>query len=149
MSLTMQPNTPVRQYRAKTPLAKWALALCALLLAANLAMLWPLFDTAFVRGAGRLPDRAAASWRVGVADMGENPHLTPNYPEAPVDFCDGVSAVDQRAITDGVAYLRATEDGTTSTICWWRRCLYRNAEPRIQLRLCHFSLVTRGGMVEQ
>ncbi len=108
----MQPNTSVRQYRAKTPLSKRAIALCALLVAANLAMLWMLFDTSFVRGAGRLPDRAAASWRVGVADIGENPHLTPSYPEAPVEFCDGVSAVDQRAITDGVAYLRATKDGT-------------------------------------
>ena len=51
----MQPNTSVRQYRAKTPLSKRAIALCALLVAANLAMLWMLFDTSFVRGAGRLP----------------------------------------------------------------------------------------------
>jgi hypothetical protein len=107
----MQPNTSVRQSRAKAPRSKWALALCALLLAANLAMLWMLTDTAFVRGADPFADRAAASWRVGIADLGENPQLTPNPPEAPVEFCSGVSAVDQRAITDGVAYLRATQDG--------------------------------------
>jgi hypothetical protein len=107
----MQPNTSVRQSRAKTPYSKWALALCALLIAANLAMLWMLLDTEFVRGADRFPDRAAATWRVGIADLGENPHLTPNPPDAPVEFCEGVSAVDQQAITDGVAYLRATQDG--------------------------------------
>jgi hypothetical protein len=75
-------------------------------------MLWMVLDTAFVRGTDHLPDRAAAAWRVGVAELGENPHLTPNYPDAPIEFCAGVSGVDQRAITDGVAYLRATEDGS-------------------------------------
>jgi hypothetical protein len=75
-------------------------------------MLWMVLDTAFVRGTDHLPDRAAAAWRVGVAELGENPHLTPNYPDAPVEFCAGVSGVDQRAITNGVAYLRATEDGS-------------------------------------
>ncbi|HET9660823.1 MAG TPA: hypothetical protein VFP05_10875 [Thermomicrobiales bacterium] len=74
-------------------------------------MLWMVLDTTFVRGIDRLPDRAAASWRVGVADLGEKPHLTPSYPDAPVEFCDGVNESDRRAITDGVAYLRATEDG--------------------------------------
>ena len=94
----MQRNTSVRQSRANAPLSKWAIFLCALLLAANLAMLWMLLDTTFVRGADALPDRAAASWRVGVADLGEKPNLTPNYPDAPVEFCDGVSAVDQREV---------------------------------------------------
>lgn len=107
----MQPNTSARHPRTNAPLSKRTLLLCVALLAANLAMLWMLFDTSFVRGASPLPDRAAASWRVGVADLGEKPHLTPNYPDAPVEFCDGVREVDQRAITDGVAYLRATPEG--------------------------------------
>lgn len=74
-------------------------------------MLWFLADTAFVHGGNDLPDLAAASWRVGIADLGEKPHLTPSYPDAPVEFCEGVNSADRQAITDGVAYLRATENG--------------------------------------
>lgn len=83
-----------------------------LLLVANAGMLWMYAQTPFVRSIDSLPDRTAASWSVGVADLGESPHLTPFYPAYPVPFCDGVSEVDQQAITSGVAYLRATEEGS-------------------------------------
>lgn len=82
-----------------------------MLLIANIGGFAALGRTPFVQSAGSLPDRAAATWRVGIADLGENPALTPAYPDQPVSFCDAVSAVDQRAISDGVAYLRATGDG--------------------------------------
>lgn len=107
----MQPIKSRRQSQAKTRRSRWPFVLLILLLIANAAVLWMLADTAFVRGADRLPERAAASWRVGIADLGEKPHITPSYPESPIEFCDGVNAVDQRAITDGVAYLRATGEG--------------------------------------
>jgi hypothetical protein len=110
-ALTVQPIKSGRQSQARVRHSRWPLLLCALLLVANVVMLGMLRGTAFVSGAGDVPARAAASWRVGVADLGERPHLTPRYPDSPVAFCDGVSAVDQRAITDGVAYLRATDEG--------------------------------------
>lgn len=108
----MQTTKSVSAIRTNAPLSRWAIAFVALLLLANVAALWLLLDTPFVRSIDNVPERAAASWRVGVADLGESPHLTPVYPESPVPFCDGVSENDQRAITDGVAYLRATDEGS-------------------------------------
>jgi hypothetical protein len=81
------------------------------LLVANIIVAAAFARTPFVQGAASPADRAAAVWRVGIADLGEEPELTPRYPDQPVDFCAGVSETDQRAIRDGVAYLRATEDG--------------------------------------
>jgi len=67
--------------------------------------------TPFVQNADTVPDRALASWSVGVASLGETPALKPNPPERPIDFCEGVTAVEQRAIADGIGLLRATDEG--------------------------------------
>jgi hypothetical protein len=108
----MQPTKSVQRPNKKAPLSRWAIALLVLLVIANGSVLWMVLETPFVSSIDQVSSRAAASWRVGIADLGEDPALTPRYPEAPVAFCDGVSEVDQRAITDGVAYLRATDMGT-------------------------------------
>ena len=70
-----------------------------------------MLDTPFFQNTGNFSDRAAASWHVGIADLGETTAFTPVYPDDPVPFCDGVSNADQRAIRDGVAYLRGTDAG--------------------------------------
>lgn len=82
-----------------------------IVLAGLIATSWLFVRTPFVQGAGDLPERVSATWRVGVASLGEQPALTPNPPSQMVDFCDGVTAAQQRAIADGVALLRATDDG--------------------------------------
>ncbi len=83
----------------------------SILFAANVAASWLLFGAAFANSRSDLPQRAAAIWRVGVAELGEKPHLVPNPPAAPIRFCDGVSPDDQQAIGQGVALLRGTEAG--------------------------------------
>jgi hypothetical protein len=108
----MQPTKSARHSKKTSPLSRWAIALIALLLFANVVMAWLWLGTAYARSIENVPDRAAASWRVGIADLGETPAFSPVYPEAPVSFCDGVSSNDQRAITDGVAYLRGTDTGS-------------------------------------
>jgi len=81
------------------------------IVAGLVATIWLFARTPFVQGAENLPERVSASWRVGVASLGEKPALTPFPPDRPVDFCDGVTALQQSAITDGVALLRATGEG--------------------------------------
>jgi hypothetical protein len=60
---------------------------------------------------GSLDERAAAAWRVGIATLGEESALVPNPTDGPIEFCEGVTEVQQGAIADGVALLRATEEG--------------------------------------
>lgn len=89
-----------------------ALILITLLLIANTALLWLVFDTMMTQTGSRFPERLAAIWRVGIADIGERPHLTPRYPEKAVRYCSGTSENDRRAITEGIALLRATDAGS-------------------------------------
>jgi len=77
-----------------------------------MGVLWALAQTPFVQSADSVPDRVAASWQVGIADLGETPAFAPRYPQGPVSFCEGVSAYDQEAITAGVAYVRGTDAGS-------------------------------------
>ncbi len=105
---TIQPRHPARQ---AARYSRWGLALIVVLVLGNAAALWLLSTTPLIRDAAYPADAAAATWRVGIADLGEQPHLIPDPPESPVLFCDGVSISDQGAITDGVALLRATDSG--------------------------------------
>lgn len=105
---------PTKSESARPPAkrkSRWPVTLLALLGVANLAMLMAFMRTSFILENGQFAGLASASWRVGIADLGEKPLFAPNFPDAPVSFCDGVSAVDQRAITDGVAFLRGTDTG--------------------------------------
>lgn len=86
-------------------------ALIILLLIANLAGAAALARTPMIRESGNSLDRAAAFWRVGIEELGEDPAVTPSYPDTPIEFCEGVSQTDQQAITDGVALLRGTDAG--------------------------------------
>lgn len=97
--------------RSSPRTSRWAIAL-VLLFAAGLATVsWQFARSPIIQSAGNLPDRAAAAWSVGVASLGEKPAFAPNPPDRPVDFCAGVRAPQQRAITDGVALLRGTDEG--------------------------------------
>jgi hypothetical protein len=107
----IQPTKSARTRPHYQRISRWALALIAMLLVANIIAAGELSRTLFAHSGNDPGGRAAAVWRVGIADIGERPALTPNYPDGPVPFCDGVSDNDQRAIRDGVAYLRATEAG--------------------------------------
>lgn len=82
-----------------------------ILLAGLVATVWLFARTPFAQGSDDFPAKVSASWRVGIASLGEKPAFEPNPPDQPVDFCDGVSAVQQRAITAGAALLRGTEEG--------------------------------------
>ncbi len=82
-----------------------------LLIAGLVGTSWLFLETSFVGGASDVPERAFASWRVGVETLGEEPALTPKPPSQPIDFCDGVTSVQKRAIADGVALWRATDEG--------------------------------------
>lgn len=103
-----QPGNPEKRSQ---PTATRLYLFTIVLLFANLATLWLVSNTIFPAGEHEFPSRATAIWRVGVAEIGEKPHLVPNYPESPVGFCSNISLADQRAITDGVALLRGTADG--------------------------------------
>ncbi|MCA9858541.1 MAG: hypothetical protein KC438_02420 [Thermomicrobiales bacterium] len=82
-----------------------------ILLASQGFLIWSFSQTPFIQAAPDLPTRVSASWRVGVAAIGEKPALIPTYPDAPVLFCDGVTASAQKALAEGVALLRATDEG--------------------------------------
>lgn len=56
-------------------------------------------------------DRLEASWRVGIASLGESPTFAPNPPDGPVLFCADVTESEARALTDGVALFRGTDEG--------------------------------------
>ena len=107
-----QPTKSTQHIRERHRTSRLAVTLAALLLVANGAMLWLVFDTGLAQGGRDLPGQLAAVWRVGIADIGEKPHLTPHPPETPVRFCSGTSERDQEAITAGVALLRGTSAGT-------------------------------------
>jgi hypothetical protein len=101
--------TPARRANQRT--SRWAVALILIVVAGLLATFWLFARTPFVQGADDLPERVSATWRVGVASLGEKPAVTSRPPDQPVEFCAGVNADQQRAITDGVALLRATDEG--------------------------------------
>lgn len=107
-----QPTKSTQQRQGSGAISRWALLLVILLLAANAVMFWLLLDTTLAHSRHDLPGRLAAVWRVGIAEIGETPNLTPRYPDTPVLFCDNTSASDQQAITAGVALLRATSAGS-------------------------------------
>ena len=108
----MTQSTKVAPTRRSSPrTSRWAIALILLFVAGLVATFWLFTRTPFVQGAGDVPARVSATWRVGVASLGEKPDLSPNPSDRPVDFCDGVSEAQQNAITDGVALLRATAEG--------------------------------------
>lgn len=86
--------------------------LVLLLTAALGALTWLFIESPFVQTAGGYAERAAASWRVGIADLGESPAFSPNPPSLPIEFCEGVSTVQQDAVAGGVALLRGTDEGT-------------------------------------
>lgn len=102
--LTVLPRPPKRTSR-------WALALVLILGAGLVTMTWLFIHSPIVQSADNLPDLAGAAWSVGVASLGEKPAFAPNPSGNPVDFCDGVTDQQQRAITDGVALLRGTDEG--------------------------------------
>ena len=91
--------------------SRWAVALVLLLLAGLAATCWLFLRTPFVQDADTVPARVSASWSVGVASLGEKSALVANPPDRPVDFCEGVTAVQQNAIVEGVALFRATGEG--------------------------------------
>ncbi len=91
--------------------SRWAIALVLLFAAGLVAVSVQFVRSPIIQNASNLPDRAAAAWSVGVASLGEKPAFAPNPADRPVDFCEGVSDAQQRAITDGVALLRGTDEG--------------------------------------
>lgn len=107
----MQMTQPKHQARRPARYSRLGLALIVVLAIGNAAALWLLSTTPLIRDAAYPADVAVALWRAGIADLGEEPHLTPNPPESPVLFCDGVSLSDQRALDEGIALLRATDAG--------------------------------------
>jgi hypothetical protein len=109
--LIPQTTKSVSSSKTRPRTSRWALALIVLVVAAQALMLWTFRQSPFVQGAPNFQERLGAAWRVGIESLGEEPALTPNPPDYLVEFCDGVSAVEQRAILDGVAWLRATDEG--------------------------------------
>jgi len=107
----MQTPSPSHQSRHPARYSRWALGFIVVLVVGNAMALWLLSTTPLIGNAAYPADVAVASWRVGIATLGEQPHLTPNPPESPVLFCDGVSRFDQQAIDEGIALLRATDAG--------------------------------------
>lgn len=107
----MQTTKSKRRPRKATRTSRLAIVLAILLMAGLTGMVWLFIRTPFVHAADSFPDRAAASWRVGIADLGESPAFAPNPPAHPIEYCDGVSERPQHAIAEGVALLRGTAEG--------------------------------------
>jgi Zn-dependent protease with chaperone function len=106
-----QPTKFASPQRAGARTSRWAIALILLIVAGLVATIWLFARTPFVLEMNDLGERVAATWRVGVATVGEDTSLEPNPANGPIEFCDGVTVVQQGAITDGVALLRATAEG--------------------------------------
>lgn len=106
-----QSTKPALPRRVGKRTSRWAIALILLFLLGLAGTTWLFLSTPFVQDTNDVPERVMASWRVGVATLGEEPLLAPNPPNQPVHFCDGVAGKEQRAIFDGVALWRATEEG--------------------------------------
>ena len=82
----MQPTKSTKPRPQYRPLSRWVLATIALLLVTNMIAFAAFARAELVQSASDPFARMAAVWRVGIADAGENPALTPNYPDQPVPF---------------------------------------------------------------
>lgn len=93
-------------------MSRWALALLAASLLGWGVIGFAWTRTPFFQSIDPLEARLAASWRVGIADLGETPALTPRYPDDPIPYCTGLGDYEQTVLREGIGFLRATEDGS-------------------------------------
>lgn len=111
LRLNTQPTKIRPVPRSRTRISRWALALILLLLAALTGTTWTFAQTPFVQQVDDVPARVSASWRVGLASLGESPGFAPNPPSGTIEFCAGVTDLEANALTEGVALLRGSDEG--------------------------------------